>query len=91
MKTGSKMTIAIMAITVGLTAVSCKKSFSCSCKTTVSTTGYSSSSETSEVYSLKLKEKQAKAACDNTKAILEKQAKDLNQGYNVSTSCELKK
>lgn len=25
MKTGSKMTIAIMAITVGLTAVSCKK------------------------------------------------------------------
>lgn len=80
----------LVAVIAGSTLVSCKKSFSCSCKTTVSTTGYSSSSEVKEAYSLKMKEKQAKAACDNTKEIVEKQAKDLNQGYNVSTSCELK-
>ena len=89
MKKGKTTMMLVAALTV-LTLASCKKSFSCSCKTTVSTTGYSSSSETSEKYSLKMKEKQAKAACDNTKAILEKQSKDLNQGYSVSTSCELK-
>lgn len=85
-----KTTMVLVAAVAGLTLVSCKKSFSCSCKTTVSTTGFSSSSEVKEAYSLKMKEKQAKAACDNTKEILEKQSKDLNQGYNVSTSCELK-
>lgn len=85
-----KKTMMLVTAVASLTLVSCKKSFSCSCKTTVSTTGFSSSSETSEQYSLKMKEKQAKAACDNTKAIVEKQAKDLNEGYNVSTSCELK-
>ena len=90
MKSNFKRTTVLVALMAGLTLVSCKKNFSCSCKTTVSATGYSSSSETSESYSLKLKEKQAKAACYNTKAIVEKQSKDLNQGYTVSTSCELK-
>lgn len=85
-----KTTMVLVAAVAGLTLVSCKKSFSCSCKTTVSTTGFSSSSEVKESYSLKMKEKHAKAACDNTKEIVEKQAKDLNQGYNVSTSCDLK-
>ena len=90
MKNKFKIATLIVAVMLGLTLVSCKKSFSCSCKTTVSTTGYSTSSEVKESYSLKMKEKQAKAACDNTKEIVEQQSKDLNQGYNVSTSCELK-
>lgn len=90
MKNNFKKIMFLCVIMTGMTLVSCKKSFSCSCKTTVSSTGFSSSSETSESYNRKLKEKNAKAACDNTKTILEKQAKDLNQGYNVSTSCELK-
>ena len=85
-----KTVLLITAVTLVTGFSSCKKAFSCSCKTTVSTTGFSSSSEVKESYSLKMKEKHAKAACDNTKAITEKQAKDLNQGYNVSTSCELK-
>ncbi len=90
MKNNFKSATLIVAVLAALSLASCKKSFSCSCKTTISTTGFSSSSEVKEAYGLKMKEKQAKAACDNTKEIVEKQAKDLNQGYNVSTSCELK-
>ncbi len=90
MKTNFKAVLLIVAVTLVTGLSSCKKSYSCSCKTTVSLSGFSSSSEVKESYSVKMKEKQAKAACDNTKAIAEKQAKDLNQGYTVSTSCELK-
>ncbi len=90
MKNNLKKVTLVVAVLAALSLVSCKKSFSCSCKTTVSTTGFSSSSEVKESYSVKMKEKHAKAACDNTKAITEKQAKDLNPGYSVSTSCELK-
>jgi len=85
-----KTVLLITAVTLVTGLSSCKKSFSCSFKKTVPLAEFRSRSEVQESYCVKMKEKQAKAACDNTKAITEKQAKDLNQGYTVSTSCELK-
>ena len=94
MKTTTKTIIGLLSLTLVLGFTSCKKSYSCSCKTILSATGYSSSTETKESYSLKLKEKQAKAACDNTASILEKQVKDQQTsqatGLSTSVSCELK-
>jgi hypothetical protein len=86
----TKTTLTALSLFLMLGFISCKKQYSCSCKTTISTTGYSSSTESKESYSLKLKEKQAKAACDNTEEILSKQVKDQQQGLSTSVACELK-
>ena len=90
MKTKINIIALLSAVTLVTGLTSCKKSYSCDCKTTISQSGFSSSSETKKQYSLKMKEKQAKAACDNSGETLEQQMKDLNQGLTVSVSCDLK-
>jgi hypothetical protein len=84
-----------MVLAAGLCLVglsSCKKTYTCSCKTTLSASGYSASYDSKEQYSEKMKEKQATAACDNTSEVLSTTVKAENSqtGLNTSVDCELK-
>ncbi len=92
MKTKIQVTLAVLSLTSVMMMSSCKKIYSCECETKLSAPGFSQTNKTSESYSAKLKEKQAKAACDNTADIMEKTIKDLNSGSGISASvsCELK-
>lgn len=91
MKKKIQLTLTLLTLTTVM-MTSCKKIYSCECETKLSATGFSQTNKTSESYSAKLKEKQAKAACDNTSEIMEKTIKDLNSSSGISTavSCELK-
>lgn len=92
MKTKLNSVLSAVALSLIFGMCSCKKDYSCECETKVSGSGYSSTTTTKESYSAKLKEKQAKAACDNTGDILKKQIEDQmsGSGLNVSVSCEVK-
>src|SRR5258708_23735621 len=77
----------VLAAGLCLTGLSsCKKTYTCSCKTTLSATGYSASYDSKEQYSEKMKEKQAKAACDNSSSILESTIKAENAQTGLNTS-----
>lgn len=92
MKTNFKTIFTVVVVSATVSLGSCKKIHSCKCETKLSGGGFSSSTETTEAYSEKMKEKQAKSACDNTQEILEKQVKDQQNGsgLSVSVSCDLK-
>lgn len=85
--------VIILSMAIGaLSFASCKKAYSCECKTEVSGGGSSISNTVSEQYSEKMKEDQAKSSCDATKKIVENQAKKDwdGSGASVSTSCTIK-
>jgi hypothetical protein len=92
MKTKLSPVLTTLALVTTLAFSSCKKNYSCDCETKLTASGYSSTTTSKEAYSVKLKKKQATAACDNTAEILEKQVKDQNSGsgLNVSVECEVK-
>ena len=93
MKCTKKLMVTALAAALCLTGLSsCKKSYTCSCKTTLSASGYSASYDSKEQYSEKMKEKQAKAACDNSSEILSTTVKAENSqtGLNTSVDCALK-
>jgi hypothetical protein len=93
MKCTTKLKAVVLVVGLCLVGLSaCKKSYTCSCKTTLSASGYSASYDSKEAYTQKMKEKQAIAACDNTSEILSTTVKAENSqtGLNTSVDCALK-
>lgn len=82
------LSFAIAAISLA----SCKKSYSCSCTTKATGQGFNEEVTSSNSYSEKMKEKQAKAACANSQTAVKATAdKAYNgTGASVTTTCEVK-
>jgi hypothetical protein len=85
--------IIILSMACGvLSLASCKKTYSCSCTTKATGSGTTEEVTTSNSYSEKMKEKQAKSACASSQTAVKAAAdKAYNgTGLSVSTSCEVK-
>lgn len=90
--------IVLSALTIASLS-SCKKQYSCECKSTYSISGGSSQVDTQiHTYSEKMKEKQAESACDDTESKLTKTNNDYandvtyfsGETVSAKTLCEVK-
>jgi len=91
----------LAAVLVLIAFTSCKKAYTCSCKTTFNYGGGISPdtyADDSEVYSAKMNKKTAESACDNKaesidasyKNALTDNGTDPDPGVTTKTECELK-
>ena len=92
-----KLKALIIVAVAALTAFSCKKEYTCDCETKwTDSNGTMVNKNSSEKYSAKLTEKQAKAACEHEEQSLKNTFDNINtfngsqtpQG-SISVSCDL--